>query len=144
MSGGDLKRSAQQRLHLLSWRAPLECFPRAAVELGGDLVKLDLAARSQVELAGQVLTEQPVGVLVRSALPRRAGVAEVDLDAGVAAESLVGRELLALVRGLRSTAVVGGDVVEVSPAYDHAEITAVAAAHVLYDLVTIMAAPQRA
>jgi agmatinase len=30
--------------------------------------------------------------------------------------------------------------VEVSPAYDHAEITAVAAAHVLYDLVTIMAA----
>jgi agmatinase len=34
---------------------------------------------------------------------------------------------------------VGGDVVEVSPAYDHAEITAVAASHVLYELVTIMA-----
>ena len=30
-------------------------------------------------------------------------------------------------------------MVEVSPAYDHAEITAIAAAHVLYDLVTIMA-----
>ena len=37
-------------------------------------------------------------------------------------------------RGLRPAAVVGGDVVEVSPAYDHAEITAIAAAHVLYDL----------
>jgi agmatinase len=35
--------------------------------------------------------------------------------------------------------VVGGDVVEVSPSYDHAEITAIAAAHVLYDLLTIMA-----
>ncbi len=31
------------------------------------------------------------------------------------------------------------DVVEVSPAYDHAEITAIAAAHVLYELVTLMA-----
>jgi agmatinase len=30
-------------------------------------------------------------------------------------------------------------VVEVSPSYDHAEITAIAAAHVLYDLVTLMA-----
>ena len=57
------------------------------------------------------------------------------------AGGLTSRELLALVRGLRSAAVVGGDVVEVSPAYDHAEITAVAAAHVLYDLLTIMAAP---
>jgi agmatinase len=43
------------------------------------------------------------------------------------------------VRGLAPAAVVGGDVVEVSPAYDHAEITAVAAAHVLYELVTLMA-----
>ncbi len=30
-------------------------------------------------------------------------------------------------------------MVEVSPAYDHAEITAVAASHVLYELVTILA-----
>ena len=57
------------------------------------------------------------------------------------AGGLTSRELLALVRGLRPAAVVGGDVVEVSPAYDHAEVTAIAAAHVLYDLVTIMAAP---
>ena len=44
-----------------------------------------------------------------------------------------------MVRGLRPVSVVGGDVVEVAPAYDHAEITAIAAAHVLYDLVTLMA-----
>ena len=55
------------------------------------------------------------------------------------AGGLTSRELLALVRGLAPAAVVGGDVVEVSPAYDHAEITAVAAAHVLYELVTLMA-----
>ncbi len=60
------------------------------------------------------------------------------------AGGLTSRELLALVRGLRPATVVGADVVEVSPAYDHAEITAIAAAHVLYDLVTIMAAPTTA
>jgi agmatinase len=55
------------------------------------------------------------------------------------AGGLTSRELLAMVRGLAPARVVGGDVVEVSPAYDHAEITAVAASHVLYELVSIMA-----
>ena len=35
--------------------------------------------------------------------------------------------------------LVGADIVEVAPAYDHAEITAVAAANVAYELLTIMA-----
>ncbi len=55
------------------------------------------------------------------------------------AGGLTSRELLALLRGLDGASVVGGDVVEVAPAYDHAEITAIAAAHVLYDLVTLLA-----
>jgi agmatinase len=55
------------------------------------------------------------------------------------AGGLTSRELLALLRGLRPATVVGADVVEVSPAYDHAEITAIAAAHVLYEMVTLMA-----
>jgi agmatinase len=55
------------------------------------------------------------------------------------AGGLTSRELLALLRALASANVVGADVVEVSPAYDHAEITAVAAAHALYELVTLMA-----
>jgi hypothetical protein len=58
---GELKRSAQQRLHLLGWRAPLEGVSGAAVELGRDLVKLDLAPRSQVALARQVLAQEPAG-----------------------------------------------------------------------------------
>ncbi len=55
------------------------------------------------------------------------------------AGGLTSRELLGLVRGLAPASIVGADVVEVAPAYDHAEITAIAAAHVLYDLVTLMA-----
>ena len=55
------------------------------------------------------------------------------------AGGLTSRELLALLRGLDGASVVGSDVVEVAPAYDHAEITAIAAAHVLYDLVTLTA-----
>jgi agmatinase len=56
------------------------------------------------------------------------------------AAGLTSRELLAVLRGLRGLNVVSADVVEVSPAYDHAEITAIAAAHVGYELLTLMAA----
>lgn len=54
------------------------------------------------------------------------------------AGGLTSRELLELLRGLRDKNVVGADVVEVSPAYDHASITSVAAAHCAYDLISIM------
>ncbi len=49
------------------------------------------------------------------------------------------RELLALLRSLVDLNVVGADVVEVAPAYDHAEITAIAAAHVTYELLAVFA-----
>jgi len=55
------------------------------------------------------------------------------------AGGLSSRELLSLVRRLAPARIVGADVVEVSPAYDHAEITAIAAAHVIYELLTAMA-----
>ncbi|TDD84332.1 agmatinase [Saccharopolyspora karakumensis] len=51
---------------------------------------------------------------------------------------LTSRELLRLLRNLNGLNIVGADVVEVSPAYDHAEITSVAAATVVFDLVTLM------
>jgi len=54
------------------------------------------------------------------------------------AGGLTSRELLEIVRGLRGCRLVGGDVVELAPAYDHAEITAIAAAHVAYDLVALL------
>jgi agmatinase len=56
------------------------------------------------------------------------------------AGGLTSRELLNTLRGLHGLNVVGGDIVEVAPAYDHAEITGVAAAHIAYELISILAA----
>lgn len=51
---------------------------------------------------------------------------------------LLSRELLAMLRGLAGLNVVGADIVEVAPAYDHAEITGIAAAHVCYELLSVL------
>lgn len=59
------------------------------------------------------------------------------------AGGLTSRELLAILRGLRGCDIVGADVVEVAPAYDHAEITAIAASHVAFDLISVMAPSAR-
>ncbi len=55
------------------------------------------------------------------------------------AGGMTSRELLGILRGLLGLRLVGADVVEVAPAYDHAEITALAASHVVYELVSILA-----
>ena len=56
------------------------------------------------------------------------------------AGGMTSRELLRVIRGLTDLNIVGADVVEVSPAYDHAQLTAIAAAHVVYELVSAMGA----
>jgi len=55
------------------------------------------------------------------------------------AGGMTSRELLGTLRAMSGLRLVGGDIVEVCPAYDHAEITAVAAANVGYELLTVMA-----
>jgi len=52
---------------------------------------------------------------------------------------LTTRELQMILRGLDGLDLVGGDVVEVAPAYDHAELTALAAANVVYELLGLFA-----
>jgi agmatinase len=52
---------------------------------------------------------------------------------------LTTRELQELLRGLDGLQIAGADVVEVAPAYDHAEITALAAAQVAYELLALLA-----
>ena len=52
------------------------------------------------------------------------------------------RELLSLLRALPGEQLVAADVVEVSPPFDHAEITSLAAATVIYDVIAVMAAAQ--
>lgn len=51
---------------------------------------------------------------------------------------LSSREMLALIRSLDSVNLIGADIVEVSPQYDSAQITGFAAAHMAYELITIM------
>jgi len=55
------------------------------------------------------------------------------------AGGLTSREVLGILRGLAGMRLVGADVVEVAPAYDHAEMTAVAAAHICYELLALIA-----
>ena len=59
------------------------------------------------------------------------------------AGGMTSRELLGILRGLADLRIVGGDVVEVAPAYDHAEITSVAASAIAYEMITMMAARLR-
>jgi agmatinase len=89
-----------------------------------------------IERIQQRVEERPVYVSV-----------DIDvLDPGLApgtgtpeAGGLTSRELLTILRAFSGLNVVGADVVEVSPAYDHAQITGIAAAHVSYELLSAFA-----
>lgn len=89
-----------------------------------------------VERIQQRVEERPVYVSV-----------DIDvLDPGLApgtgtpeAGGLTSRELLTILRTFSGLNVVGADVVEVSPAYDHAQVTGIAAAHVSYELLSAFA-----
>jgi agmatinase len=48
-------------------------------------------------------------------------------------------QALELVRGLGPLDLVGMDIVEVSPPFDHAEVTALAAAHLAHDWLCVLA-----
>lgn len=52
---------------------------------------------------------------------------------------LTPREALAMLRGLAGLPIIGGDVVEVAPAYDHAQVTAIAGATVLFEVLCLVA-----
>ena len=96
----------------------------------------DLGARGVVERIRDRVGDRPVYVSV-----------DIDvLDPAFApgtgtpeAGGLSSRELLAILRGFADLNLVGADVVEVAPAYDHAEITGIAAAHVIYEVLSALA-----
>jgi len=52
---------------------------------------------------------------------------------------LTTRELQLILRGMVDLPLVGADIVEVAPAYDHAELTALAAANLAYEILGIYA-----
>ena len=96
----------------------------------------DLGARGVLERLRDRVQDRPVYVSV-----------DIDvLDPAFApgtgtpeAGGLTSRELLAVLRGLAGLHLVGADVVEVAPAYDHAEMTGIAASHVVYELLSVLA-----
>ena len=49
------------------------------------------------------------------------------------------REIVNVLRGLAGVNLISADVVEVSPAYDHAELTSLAAATIIYELTNLFA-----
>jgi agmatinase len=99
----------------------------------------DLGARGIVERIRERVGERPVYVSV-----------DIDvLDPAFApgtgtpeAGGMTSRELLAVLRGFADLNLVGADVVEVSPAYDHAEVTGIAASHVTYEILSALS-PRR-
>ena len=56
------------------------------------------------------------------------------------AGGLTSREVLRMIRALTDLNLVGADVVEVAPAYDHAQITGIAASHIIFEILSAMAA----
>lgn len=55
------------------------------------------------------------------------------------AGGLTSRELLAVIRSFSQLNIIGADLVEVAPVYDHAQITGIAASHVIYELLSAFA-----
>ncbi|MCO5972676.1 agmatinase [Actinoallomurus soli] len=112
----------------------------ADAELGFQIVHAremeDLGTRGVAERIRERVGERPVYVSV-----------DIDvLDPAFApgtgtpeSGGLLSRELLALLRVFADLELVGADVVEVAPAYDHAEITGIAASHAAYELLSAMA-----
>lgn len=56
---------------------------------------------------------------------------------------MTSRELVNVIRGLAGVKIVSADVVEVAPAYDHAELTSLAAATVIYEIINLIARSPR-
>ena len=52
---------------------------------------------------------------------------------------ITSREMVGILRGLQGLNLVAADVVEVAPAYDHAEITSLAAATVAFEMINMIA-----
>jgi agmatinase len=109
---------------------------RFGFEIVGAMEVLEVGAR---EVAGRIrdrVADAPVYVSI-----------DIDvLDPAFApgtgtpeAGGMTSRELLGILRGLAGVNLVGADIVEVAPPYDHAEVTAVAASHVAYELLALFA-----
>jgi agmatinase len=108
--------------------------------LGFELVSTATIARQGVDAAIEA---------IRDRVDDRAMYVSIDIDVLDPAHApgtgtpepggLTSRELQLILRGLDGCNLVGGDLVEVAPAYDHAELTALAGANMIYELLSLLA-----
>jgi agmatinase/guanidinopropionase len=111
-----------------------------AIRLGAQLITLDDALRQGIDA---------VLARIREIIGGRLTYLSLDIDAvdpafapGTGTPEVGGfssREMLQLLRGLRDVKLAGCDIVEVSPPFDHAGITAVLAANLAFECLSLMA-----
>jgi len=146
--GTPFRRAAEEGL--LDRTGCLHVGIRGPLYTGADLTEdselgFQVVAAPDVEYLGVAgLTER-----VRERVGDRPVYVSVDIDVLDPAHApgtgtpeaggLTSRELLATLRSFAQLNLVGADIVEVAPAYDHAQITGVAAAHVGYELLSALA-----
>src|SRR5215211_8242067 len=87
--------------------SPAQGLSRPAVEGDRHGRKVLGAVRAEVSALGEVLAQQPVGVLVRAALPGAVRIAEVDLKTGVDPQAGVLAHLRPLIPGQRTSQLFG-------------------------------------
>lgn len=110
----------------------------------------DAKAGFQIIRSEAFLTDTPAEIAdrIRSRVGDRPVYISVDIDVldpahapGTGTPEVAGittAHLFAVLRALRGIRIVGADVVEVAPAYDHAGITGLAAAHTAWEIITLM------
>src|SRR5215203_504750 len=87
--------------------SPAQGPSRPAVEGDRHGRKVLSAVRAEVGALREVLAQQPVGVLIRAALPGAVRVADVDLKTGVDPQACVLAHLRPLIPGQRSSQLFG-------------------------------------
>src|SRR3954447_26874424 len=87
--------------------SPAERLSRPAVEGHRHGCKVLGAVRAEVSALREVLAQQPIGVLVRAALPGAVGIAEVDLKTSVDPQAGVLAHLRSLIPGQRLPQLLG-------------------------------------
>ena len=145
--GTTFKRAAEEGL--LEAGASVQAGMRGSVYAAGDLEgarKLGFTVLTSDEL--RALGPERYGELVRERVGERPVFVSFDVDfldpafaPGTGTPEIGGfstAEAVAFLRGLRGIRIVGCDVVEVSPPYDVAEITALAAATMAWDYIALL------
>jgi agmatinase len=151
--GTPFRRAAEERL--LDVERSLHVGIRGPLYAGSDLA--DDAALGYAVISTARISAEGVAAAVdriRERVGDRPLYVSVDIDVLDPAHApgtgtpepggLTTRELQELLRGLDGLPIAGADIVEVAPAYDHAELTALAAGQVAYELLALLARTQTA